>query len=206
MGSKKTCSNAIDNKSSINSCPPSSCKEIIRTDDLWPSSYRQIIRVKASRFVHLFFGSIRLLSLKKRSQKKREVSIPILKVQKYFQFHDKPTSNLFNLWGFDTFIRVSCQQLDFVIRGSWLLYFSLYTQSHYKSNEILMYHTVSFLCDQLFFLRFAVNKQLLLLFCPITEPFIYTEKCATVGGRKGAGVIWITGKTKLSFHVLTVEK
>ena len=122
MGSKKTCSNAIDNKSSINSCPPSSCKEIIRTDDLWPSSYRQIIRVKASRFVHLFFGSIRLRSLKKRSQKKREVSIPILKVQKYFQFHDKPTSNLFNLWGFDTFIRVSCQQLDFVIRGSWLLY------------------------------------------------------------------------------------
>ena len=71
MGSKKTCSNAIDNKSSINSCPPSSCKEIIRTDDLWPSSYRQIIRVKASRRVHLFCGSIRLLSLKKRSQKKR---------------------------------------------------------------------------------------------------------------------------------------
>ena len=181
MGSKKTCSNAIDNKSSINSCPPSSCKEIIRTDDLWPSSYRQIIRVKASRGVHLFFGSIRLLSLKKRSQKKREVSIPILKVQKYFQFHDKPTSNLFNLWGFDTFIRVSCQQLDFVIRGSWLLYSFHFI--HRVITKAMKYWCIiqsSFLCDQLFFLRFAVNKQLLLLFCPITEPFIYTEKCATL--------------------------
>ena len=49
-----------------------------------------------------------------------------------------------------------------------------------------MYHTVSFLCDQLFFLRFAVNKQLLLL-CPITEPFIYTEKCAAVVGGETEG-------------------